>query len=236
MTVAVIVAAYQARADWLAQCLASIDASAATAPGVAVHVRIGVDGCAETAAHLEDLGRSYYWTPENVGAYILRNSLLRLAAADAHVIFDSDDVMLPAYLPLVLGALQRHAIVGPSRLDCAADLTDKRFFRYRHGVCAFRHEVLAKLGGYQAERLGADVDFIARARAARIQPHITGEACYLRRRHDASLTKAPDTGFGSAARHQARKRMERLRLGGTIYVKPVTVPLEARAVAHEGVA
>ena len=228
MTVAVIVAAYQARADWFDQCLASIDASAATATGLAVHVRIGVDGCAETATHLEDLGRSYYWTPENVGAYILRNSLIRLAPSDVYVIFDADDVMLPAYLSLVMGALQSHAIVGPSRLDCAADLTDKRFFRYRHGVCAFRHEVLAKLGGYQAERLGADVDFIARARSARIHPHITGEPCYLRRRHPTSLTKAADTGFGSAARHQARKRMERLRLGGTVYVRPVTVPLEHR--------
>ena len=172
------------------------------------------------------MGRSYYWTFENVGAYILRNSLIRVAPADVYVIFDADDVMLPAYLPVVMGALQRHAIVGPSRLDCAADLTDKRFFRYRHGVCAFRHEVLATLGGYQAERLGADVDFIARARSARIHPHITGEPCYLRRRHDASLTKAPLTGFGSAPREQARKRMERLRLGGKVYVKPVTVPLE----------
>jgi glycosyltransferase involved in cell wall biosynthesis len=236
VTVAVILAAYQARADWLQACLASIDASAATAPGVALHVRIGVDGCADTAAVLEEMGRSYYWTPDNVGAYIVRNSLIRLAPADAYVIFDADDVMLPAYLPSVMGALQTHAIVGPSRLDCAADLTDKRFFRYRHGVCAFRHEVLAKLGGYQAERLGADVDFIARARAARIHPHITGEPCYLRRRHPASLTKAEATGFGSAARHQARKRMERIRLNGKVYVQPVTVPLEMRGAAEEGVA
>jgi len=236
VTVAVILAAYQARADWLAQCLASIDASAATAPGVAVHVRIGVDGCEETATHLEDAGRSYYWTPENVGAYILRNSLIRLAPADVYVIFDADDVMLVEYVPIVTRTLKDYALVGPSRQECDADLTPTRFFRYRHGVCAFRHEVLAKLGGYQAERLGADVDFIARARSARIHPHITGEACYLRRRHPASLTKAPDTGFGTVAREQARRRMQRLRLGGKVYVTPVTVPLEMRRAAEEGVA
>jgi len=230
MTVAVILAAYQVRADWLAQCLASIDTSAATAPGVAVHVRIGVDGCAETATHLEDVGRSYYWTPENVGAYILRNSLLHLSPADAYVIFDADDVMRADYLAIVTRKLKGYPLVGPSRQECDADLTPIRASTYRHGVCAFRHEVLARLGGYQAERLGADVDFIARARAAGIHPHITTEPCYLRRRHDTSLTKAVATGFGSAAREQARRRMERARFGGTVRVTPATVPLERRAV------
>ena len=236
MTVAVIIAAYQARADWLAQCLASIDASAATAPHICAHVRIGVDGCQETARTLDALGRSYSWTFENVGAYILRNSLIRVAPADAYVIFDADDVMLPEYLPIVTRKLKGYALVGPSRQECAADLTPIRTSTYRHGVCAFRHELLRTLGGYQAERLGADVDFIARARAARIHPHITTEACYLRRRHAESLTKASDTGFGSAVRHQAKKRMERQRLGGKVYVTPVTVPLEMRSTSQEGVA
>lgn len=226
MTVAVILAAYQARDAWLWQCLSSILASAMHAPELAVTLRLGVDGCPETAALLEAMRREYFWTPTNVGTYVLRNSLIGLGRADAYVIFDADDVMQPAFLPTVARGLLTHAIVGPSRLDVDAELRPLTFHAYRHGVCAFRHEVLTTLGGYQAERLGADADFIARARASRIRPHITSEACYLRRRHDASLTKAPLTGFGTAAREQARKRMERLRLGGKVYVRPVTAPLE----------
>ena len=235
MTVAIILAAYQARSDWLAQCLASIDASAALVPAVAVDVRIGIDGCDVTARILRNLGRPAYWSAENVGTYIVRNSLLHVAPADVYVIFDADDVMLTTYLPTVTRLLATHAVVGPSRQECDAMLTHQRFADYRHGVCAFRHEVLARLGGYQAERLGADEDFVARARSARLHPYPTPEACYLRRRHDASLTRASETGFGTAAREQARKRMRRLResAGARLYVSPVTVPLEMRPARQE---
>ena len=235
MTVAIILAAYQARADWLQQCLESIDASAALVPAVAVDVRIGIDGCDVTARILRNLGRAAYWSAENVGTYIVRNSLLHLAPADAYVIFDADDVMRPSYLSVVTRMLTDHAIVGPSREECDAQLAPQRFADWRNGVCAFRHEVLARLGGYHAERLGADVDFIARARAARFRPAPTGQACYLRRRHAGSLTLATETGFGSAAREQARKRMRQLResAGARVYVRPVTVPLEMRPARQE---
>lgn len=231
MTIAVIVAAYRARQEWLAACLASIQASAAGCPDVDLDIRIGVDGCAETAAALDAMGLAYHWSAENVGPYVLRNSLLQLAPADAYVIFDADDVMLPGYMSAIVRKLKGYALVGPSRQECDEALSPVKVASYRHGVCAFRHAVLERLGGYKAERVSADVDFIARARTALIHPHITTEACYLRRRHDSSLTKASDTGFGSPLREQARKRMERARLsaGQRVYVAPVTVPLEYRA-------
>jgi hypothetical protein len=227
-TLAVCIAAWQTRADWLDACLTSIVRSAALVPDVAVTLRIGVDACPATAAQLDALSRAYAWSPVHVGAYVLRNSLLRLAEADAYAIFDADDVMLPAYMPTVTARLQTHALVGPSRTECDATLTPTRFRPYRHGVCAFRHAVLTRLGGYQAVPVAADTDFIARARQAGIHPYVTADPLYLRRRHPASLTKAPGTGFGSPLRAQIVRELSRQRLSGKVWCAPVTTALVAR--------
>lgn len=228
MKVAVIIAAHAVRADWLEACTASIRLSAMAGNLASLDIRIGVDGCERTADALTLLDEPFWWSATNVGTYVLRNSLIALAPADAFVIFDADDVMLTEYFPLVLPAFSSHALVGPSRRECTEDLTPIEQREYKHGVCAFRTEVLARVGGYQAERLAADVDFIARARLAGFTPHIISEPCYLRRQHAASLTMAQDTRRGSAARRQATQRMERQRLGGKVYVTPVTTPLECR--------
>jgi hypothetical protein len=227
MTLAVIVAAWQTRADWLDACLTSIVRSAALVPDVAIRLRIGVDACPSTAAQLDALSRAYFYAPTHVGVYVLRNSLLHLDAADAYAIFDADDVMLPAFLPTVTQLLATNALVGPSRTECDAALTPTRYRPYRHGVCAFRHAVLTRLGGYQAVPVAADTDFIARARQARIHPYVTSDALYLRRRHPASLTKAPETGFGSPLRARTCREL-RQRASGKVWCAPVTTPLEPR--------
>lgn len=228
MKVAVIVAAHQVRPEWLDECIGSIAASAAQTD-VTLDLRIGADGCQQTATYLDDLITPYWWSPVNVGPYVLRNSLVALRPAEAFIIFDADDVMLPEYFPVVLRKLRGYPLVGPSRTECTEDLTPVKFGAYRHGVCAFRADVLDRVGGYRAERIGADVDFIARVRQARLPVHITHEPLYLRRRHPASLTKATETGFGSQARREARKRMQRLTESGRqVYVRPTTVPLERR--------
>lgn len=224
MNVAVIVAAYQAQ-DWIVDCLKSIHMSALLTDA-ALDLRVGVDGCGLTAVAVDAYDQPYHWSPVNVGPYVMRNSLIAIAPADAFVIFDADDWMLPEYFQVVLPALRTNALVGPSRIECDEHLTRIERKPYRHGVCAFRAEVLERLGGYKAERLAADVDFIARARTAGIVPHITPQPCYLRRRHPASLTHAADTAKGSAAREAARRRMERQRMRGHgVYVEPVTTPL-----------
>src|SRR5690606_19610199 len=133
----------------------------------AVDVRVGVDGCEETALALEALGRPYYWSAENVGAYVLRNSLVAAAYADAYVMFDADDVMLPGFLPKMVRGLRCKPIVGPSRIEVDETLQPRlpggRHTLYRHGVCGVRHDAWTTLEGFRAERFGADSDFIARA-------------------------------------------------------------------------
>lgn len=234
---AVIIAAHRA-SRWIGACVASVRASAADcAANVRIERRIGVDACAETANTLDQLGEPYFLAAENVGAYVMRNSLVTASPADAYVMFDADDVMLPAFLPRMVRALRAKPIVGPSRIECDEHLVPRQPHRvttYKHGVCGIRHDAWEQLGGFRAERFGADTDLIARADMrvrrhgrlfVRVERTVISEAMYLRRRHGDSLTRHPDTGFHSRSRAEAIHRMDAARAAGQWQNTPVTVSL-----------
>ena len=110
---AVIVAAYHAQ-KWIKPCIASIR-SQVLPPGWTLDLRIGVDGCAETAAALTRMKESYYLAPDNVGTYVLRNSLIGLGPADCYTIFDADDEMLPTYLATGIMGAGSNGLAGAAR-------------------------------------------------------------------------------------------------------------------------
>lgn len=207
---AVIIAAYRA-SPWLEACLDSVrEAASRRAMYAPVEIRLGIDACEATAATCERLGLPYWWARENVGTYVLRNSLVGLQfAVDAYVMFDADDVMRRDALVVMGHALDdgRH-LVGPSRFDCSPDLVAMgQRQRYVNGVCAISDYAWTKLGGYRTERYGADADFIERARLAGLSVHVIEDALYYRRIHPASLTQDRATGPVSAPRLQACARM-----------------------------
>lgn len=231
--VAVLVTAYRTPLAWLRECLASIQVSATRLPAhVSCDVRLGVDGCADTAAALDADGTPYYWSAENVGTYRLRNSLAAVAPADAYIVFDADDVMLPPHLPVLVEALRTHPIVGPSRYDVDGRLKGRHLMKYVSGVCGLTHDAWTRLGGYRDERYSADTDLIARAELAGIPVRIERDPLYLRRKHPESLTNAMPTGYHSPARKAAQARLAQARAQGWQNT-PVIVPLVRRQAAVE---
>lgn len=225
--IAVIVTAYRAT-PWLGDCLASIRNAAAGVPA-SVEIRLGIDGCPDTAAWCEAHGETFHWSPQNHGTYVLRNSLVALRPARAYAVFDADDVMLPNYLR----ELWPHwpfcqRIFGPSRYDVSSRLEDAHYGRYMNGVCMLTHAAWEHLGGYQAERYGADADLIERAALAGIPVDVVEQPLYLRRCHPASLSRATETNSLSLARRRAHDRMARQRLRQGWRNTPVTTPFTAR--------
>lgn len=219
---AVIIAAYRA-SPWLEACLDSLrEAASRRAMYAPVEIRLGIDGCEATAATCERLGVPFWWAAENVGTYVLRNSLIGWGgAAEAFVLFDADDVMRRDALVVMGQALDEGMhLVGPSRFDCSPDLVALgQRQRYVNGVCAISAVAWDRLGGYRAERYGADADLIERAQQAGFRVHVIEEALYYRRIHPASLTQDPATGPVSPPRLQACARMAALR-GVTWRVAP----------------
>lgn len=101
MKLAVITAAYRAQ-KYIGDMIRSFNEQHPL-EGWTYELRIGVDGCPDTCVELDRLRVPYWFSDRNVGAYVIRNSLILLDHADIYTVFDSDDVMKPDYLKRSIG-------------------------------------------------------------------------------------------------------------------------------------
>lgn len=231
MRAAVIIAAYRAE-RWIEQCLDAWDA--VTVPdGWEMDVWIGVDGCDRTGSILHQIGVHYWWSPRNVGPYLIRNSLIARVKADAYVIFDADDMPHADYLTELLPMTADGSIAGAARRTIDETGTEtSAHFPYANGVCVIPTEAWDRLGGYRPWRIAADHDLIQRAKAMGITIRKHNRALYTRRVHPDSLTRDPNTGLRSRERRNRKNETRRLiaqarRNPESLRVTPETVELHA---------
>jgi glycosyltransferase involved in cell wall biosynthesis len=217
VNVAVIIAAYQA-APFIGECIASW--RVATLPHrVRIDIRIGVDGCEETARALDALGVSYGWSPVNVGPYVIRNTLIESAPADAFAIFDADDRVLPRYLRDLVPILGKGiAAGGRYTIDEAGDRIDRHVKAHVNGVSMISETAWRRVGPFLPWRIAADAEWHRRAKRLGVRKRTVRSAVYERRRWPGALTQREETGFGSAARAMAKAAIRDLHRG------PMAVP------------
>jgi glycosyltransferase involved in cell wall biosynthesis len=215
--VAVIIAAYQA-APFIAECVASW--RAVTLPrDVTVELRIGVDGCEDTARALDVLGVPYAWSTVNVGPYVIRNSLIESAPADAFAIFDADDRVLPRYLRDLVPILGKGiAAGGRYTIDEAGKRIDARVKAHVNGVCLISATAWRRVGPFLPWRIAADAEWHKRAKRLGVRKQTVRSPVYERRKWPGALTQQEATGFGSAARASAKAAIREIHRG------PVVVP------------
>lgn len=226
-TIAVVVAAWRAE-RWIGDCIKSIRAQRGV-ESWRVEIRVAVDGCEATSAELLRLGVPHWWSPVNVGPYILRNTLIGKGRAAAYATFDADDMMEPLYLEHALRLARPCGIAGTGRMTIneRGQVTSRRS-RYGHGVSVFMHDAWMRLGGFRSWRVAADADMIARAKALGIRVRATSRPLYRRRKHANGLTVMPETGMGSDLREAVKAESARLLEAGDLVVIPETIPLEWR--------
>lgn len=220
---AIIVSAYNAD-RFIEECYLSI-AGQELFPGWEYEIRVGVDGCPKTAAKLASLAIPYYWSPINVGAYVIRNSLIGLAPADAFAIFDADDVMMPHYLRTLLPLLDLPSIAGAGRytINLSGQILGQT--PYTRGVFVISGEAFRLLGGFRDDRTSCDADLINRAELLSIPLFKIDLPLYYRRKHKDSLTQNKVTGFNSVYRNAIRTKHRQLMENGELYVIPTTTKL-----------
>lgn len=227
---AVIMAAHNAT-RWIGDALDSIEAQE-PCDGWRYEVRIGVDGCEDTSRALHARRTPHWFSPTNVGPYLIRNSLMR-KAADAFAVFDADDVMGESYLRTLL-PLVGEGIAGSARVGI--DVKGKpgeKVYPYVMGVSVFSAAALKKLGGYRPWRICADFDAILRAGKLKIPLAKHEEPLFFRRDHPGQLTKHPDTGIGSAERKALKAEARTRTKARELYVAPTYVDLQWRPVPVE---
>jgi glycosyltransferase involved in cell wall biosynthesis len=219
---AVFIPAFRAH-NFIADCIRSFDQLHRT-PGWRYELRIGVDGCSATASQID---RPFFMSKTNVGAYVMRNSLIESKKADAYCYFDSDDVFKPDFLSLCLSRIDRgEDLVLPAKVNCDATLKPRSSRVEKGGAMVFSHKLWSTLGGFYPARVAADSDFLERAKAKGFNVFTIYQPLYLRRCHSAALTRAPGTSYGSPARREAWAEMCRRREDGVFYVAPVVAELE----------
>jgi glycosyltransferase involved in cell wall biosynthesis len=220
---AIVVAAYNTE-KYIMECVNSI-LNQDKIDGWEIDLRIGIDSCEKTASVLTKNKIKFYWSEKNVGAYILRNSLLYLDNADMYGYFDSDDCMFKNYCKKTIEA-NADAVMS-AKINCNENLKPIQGARIESGgAITFTHSVLQAIGGFYGVRCAADTDFMYRIGMAGYNIHEINEPLYYRRRHSESLTKKSDTGIGSPYRKKAWAMMTEKREQGIIKIKPTVIELK----------
>lgn len=224
MKCAIIIAAYNAE-KYILECYESVK-NQIPVPGYSVDIRIGVDGCQKTADVLRKNKIPYFWSEKNVGAYIMRNSLIYFNPfIDVFSIFDADDVMFTNYISSTL-SLNADAVMT-AKINCNENLKPIQGARIEYGgAITFTHSVLSDLGGFYGVRCAADTDFMYRIGMAGYSILDINEPLYYRRRHPNALTKKSDTGIGSPYRKKVWSMMTEKRNEGIIKIKPTIIELK----------
>jgi glycosyltransferase involved in cell wall biosynthesis len=194
---------------------------------------IGVDACEKTAATLQKNKIPYYYAVENVGTYILTNSLIKEAQKDDTDIFlrfDSDDVACENFLQhgientLISGFTRPYQVVCNEHMQPITNETEPA-----HGSMFISNKALNQLGGYYHYRVGCDTNFYRRAeRLNYVSPinNLDKQPIYLYRQHSNSLMKHPDMGKGSKYRKESWEKMKEEFFKGVNKIDPVTTSLE----------
>ena len=176
-------------------------------------VFVGVDGCPDTLKAIKDGGHNIrcFFSSENVGAYVMRNYLITKSDADAFAFFDADDIMLAGYISETINAIERgNDFVMAPKYQCDAIMNRRRVVFQEGGAMTFTRDIIDKIGYFQPYKCAGDSDYMVRAKN-RTEIKRLDRPLYLRRLHEASITRTAETGYKSEYRARVWAEMTRLR-------------------------
>lgn len=208
--VSVIIAAFKAQ-DYIEECINSILTQNMCSN---IEILIGVDNCKKTKKEVIRLSKKHsnikcFYSEEQSGPYLIRNSLINECSNDNILFFDADDVMSSN---LISEIFKHYSITSPIRF---------KYFNFKHGSnynvnrnvhhdvahgVFFSHvDVLKKVGGFQPWMCGADTEFMKRCSNNKIVDIKIHKPLFYRRIHENSLTQNESTNHVSNTRKKARK-------------------------------
>lgn len=181
-------------------------------------ILVGIDGCETVKNSLsslpKDLRISYFYFDENLGPYVVRNSLVKIAQADFVFFFDSDDLLLKGSLENILSKNFEYDIFKVSYKNFENENQVKNIRSEENtknsgeGVFIVNKEKFTNLNGFENWFVAADSDFHTRSAIAKYKTILDRTKTHFARRlHPESLTWDKKTGYDSELRSSYTKKI-----------------------------
>ena len=194
--------------DYLQECLDSVVKSCGNLQNF--EILVGVDCCPKTLKFIQDntfdLHIKFFYFKENIGPYIIKNTLAKLSKSNNVIFFDSDDVMNDIMINEILSHLEKSECVKPMyhNFSDKIDYDDPKYTKYSNlfgeGVFGIRKNIFLNLNGFEGWRCAADSDFMVRLQKNGVTFKLTNNSLFYRRIHLKGLTSSPETNYGSKLR------------------------------------
>ena len=190
--ISIIIPAYKAT-KYIDQCLDSIHGA---------EILVGVDGCQETLDHLKNRSDiRLFFFPENVGPYVIKNTLVDEASNEHILFFDSDDILVEGMIERIDERLAENDYVKLNYVNFHHKI-DPKGHKMNDAVIAIKRSMFNKLNGFQPWRCAADTEFTYRLLHNKLKHKLLDGVAYHRRLHGENLTMRKDTGHGSSIRNK----------------------------------
>ena len=198
----IIIPAFKA-SKFLDECLQSVIKSIGT---YNVEIIIGIDACSETLNWFKSKtfkNLKVYWFKDNVGPYIVKNTLAGLASSENLLFFDADDIMAPNMVENFLKNIRSSSIIKFKYCDFNHSAGVNHPLPntwYGEGVFGITKHIFNKLNGFEGWRCAADTEFQLRAKNNKIPSKNVSNLSFYRRLHSNNLTVNTNTKYGSSIR------------------------------------
>lgn len=160
-------------------------------------IMIGIDACTKTFDALKTILKDFpltdrirlFWFGENVGPYVIKNTLVQYTDVDVLMFFDADDIMKDNYAQRMLSIWGPKKVVRP--ISSNNGNSDKRIVA--HGPITISTKDFLNCKGFEPWRCAADTEFLQRINQHGLSEHDSGLIIMDYMRSSNSLTKHPKT-------------------------------------------
>lgn len=197
--------------EYLHECLKSILESV---KNLKCEILIGIDGCKKTLGLVKgevfDERIRFFYFKDNVGPYIIKNSLSNISSSGYLIFFDSDDIMKEEFIQFVINEKPKYSLLKPKYLDFTDKINPiiKTSRTYGEGVFAINKKLFLEFNGFEGWKCAADSELMGRLYKNKVKLTHSKEICFYRRKHPESLTMHHETGMKSKMRHEYTQLMK----------------------------
>jgi len=161
----------------------------------------------------------------NAGTYVTCNTLMKLSVYDNIMRFDSDDIMKPNMIDVVMNNIPNYdyLLCRHSSFSAAVPIESSQISTaVSPGQFLIKRKILETLGGFRNWICAGDSEFNRRVYLSGLRILILDDVLYYKRCHESSLSESKETGKFSQIRNQYCKEIDSIVYGSDMYVNPMT--------------